>query len=277
MNNPLLTNKITALFMGETDLLTGKWFPWQKMTWEAKKGTNYINLKIEFLEGAKEFQKLYPKSENVVDYGRVMNYRDISYSPWRNRMPLSRPPKKIFRELYRFNLEGDVDPIEYAVISGGYRMGDKCDIFPEVAPDEQGNYNFVFIGRDACGYTPENKSEIEAIPVGAKVNLHPPKQKEIQKGEWIECTAPPEAIRMKMFAEGKLVGYAPPFIKDLHKRFGEDLQVTTCAKNLGLEFDYQFTFIFKATINKAIGIPFSEERYQPFTSDREQPKSVIYG
>lgn len=282
MNNPLLTNKITALFMGETDLHTGLWFPWQKMTWEKKKGTNYINLKIEFLEGAKGFRELYPKSENVVDYGRVMNYRDISYCPWRNRMhfhrSMSESDRKFYDidlELYRFSFNNEVDPIEYAVISGGYRHGDKCDIFPELAPDEQGNYNFIFRGQDAWYFSKENSPEIEAIPLGAKVTLQPPAQEKIQRGEWKEHTAPPEVIRMKMFAEGKLVGYAPPYIRELYKSFGENLQVVTCAKNLGVQLDDQF--IFKAIINQKVGTPFSETRYQPFKTESEKLESTLYG
>ena len=95
----IITNKITALFMGTTDLWTGKWFPWKKMTWETKKDTNYLNCSIAFVEGAKAFRTLYPKSINVVDYGSVQNYPDISYCPWRNRMPLARPLEQYFRRI----------------------------------------------------------------------------------------------------------------------------------------------------------------------------------
>jgi len=251
--------------MGETDSRTGKWFPFKKMTWEEKKGTNYINCSINFIEGAKEFRALYPKSENVITYGREMNYTDINCCPWRNRMPLSRPLEKSFRQFYGFDLEDKIDPIEYSVLSGGYRHGDKSCLFPELAPDEQGDYNFIFSGVDSWYMPSDNKPELEVIPVGTKVTLQLPEKWEIEPGEWKEYTSPPEAIRMKMFAKGQLVGYAPPYIKDLYIRFGEQLQVETCKKNQGAPFDHQF--IFKAIINQAIGIPFSEAKYEAYRID----------
>ena len=263
--NYLLTNKIVALFMGKMDLSTGKWFPFQKMTWEAKKDTNYLNCSISFIEGAKAFRRLYPKSENVISYGEVKNYPDLFSSPWRNRMPLSRPLELSSRNIYGFDLNKKIDPIKYVAISGGYRHGDRNCLFPELAPDERGNYNFIFRGVDSWYMPSENKPEIETIPIPTQVTLKLPCEIEIEPGEWKEYTPPPEAIRMKMYAKGQLVGYAPQYIQDLYLKFGDLLQVETYHKNEDVPFDDQF--LFKATINQMVGIPFSEAKYQTFTID----------
>ena len=265
--NYLLTNKIVALFMGHTDLTTGKWFPFRKMIWEHKEDNNYFNCSISFVEGAKAFRTLYPKSEKVIAYGEVRKDFDLYRCPWRNRMPLSRPSAEKYKlfhgfGFYGFNSNENIDPIEYVAISGGYRHGDKNNLFPEVAPDELGYYNFIFCSGESWYFSDDNRPEIEDIPLGAKVSLQVPEKTEIKRGEWQEYTAPPEAIRMKMFVKEQLVGYAPYYIQDLYRSFGEKLQVAIVRKNLGAPFDNQF--LFKATIHQSVGIPFSDEKYQIF-------------
>lgn len=261
-----ITNEITALFMGELDSKTGKWFPIKKMTWSKRRNQNYLNCSIKFIQGASNYQALYPERKNLFiprDITRVMKYQDVEDCAWSDRMPVARPLEVELKKCMGLDLNSFVDPIKFVARDGGYQDGDLCGLFPEIAPDEQGNYNFMFRGIDVWVMCSDNKPELEAIPVGAKVTLQPQDKLEIVSGEWKKpmVEPPPETIRMKMFVGKSMVGYAPPYIKDLYRQFGQGLKVEVYQVNHRVPFEYQFLFL--AAVNQDEGLPFSQLKYQP--------------
>lgn len=263
-----VNNEITALFMGQLDRKTGKWFPIKKMNWKKKRNNNYLDCSIRFIQGAEDYQAYFPQKKLffIKDITKIMKYPDVVDSIWSNRMPVARPLEEELKFCMGLDLNSPADPIEFVARDGGYRRGDKCDIFPEVTPDSLGNYNFIFRGIDAWVMSSQNRPELDAIEIGAKVKLQFPEKDEVapeeNKPPAIDPpNTPPEITRMKMYVDGQMVGYAPHYIKELYRRFGEQLGVQTFHKNLGFPFEYQFLFL--ATVNQNTGIPFSEAKYQP--------------
>lgn len=251
--------------MGEVDFDTGIWFPIKKMTWSEKKERNYLNCKIGFVEGAKQYQRLHPELKNLFmprDINKVMQFRDVLSCSWRNRMPVSRPVEEKLKICLGLNSTNAVDPVEFVARDGGYRHGDLCNIFPEVAPNEQGNYNFVFRGIDRWVMSSSNKPELETISVGAKVTIQPPTREKLLSDEWKKTTIepPPEAIRMKLYAENYMVGYAPHYIQEFYRQFGEQLKIKILQVNSGVPFEYQFLFL--ATLSQKAGNPYLEPKLQ---------------
>ena len=260
-----ISNQVISLFMGEVDSKTGIWFPIKKMIWKEKQGNSYLDCSIHFIKGAQIYQSLYPERKNLFvpkDLKRIMKYEDILSCPWRNRMPVARPLEKELKMNLGFDSDASVDPVEFVARDGGYRNGDLCDIFPEVAPDEQGNYNFVFRGIDTWVMCSDNKPELETIPVGTKVRIQPLNKEKIAPGEWEKpiIELPPETIRMKMYVEDRMVGYAPHYIQELHRQFNEQLRIEIFQVNSKVPFEYQFLFL--ASVNQEAGIPYSEPKFQ---------------
>ncbi|MCC0175823.1 hypothetical protein I4641_02355 [Waterburya agarophytonicola K14] len=260
-----VSNQITSLFMAELDSRTGLWFPIKKMTWKEKQNNNYLDCSIHFIKGAQIYQSLYPERKNLFvpkDLSRTMKYKDILKSAWRNRMPVARPLEEELKICMGFNSEDSIDPVKFVARDGGYRHGDLCGLFPEITPDERGNYNFVFRGVDTWTMCTNNKPELETISTGANITVKLPEKEKVMPGEWEKpmLEPPPETIRTTMYAENEMVGYAPHYIQKLYQQFREQLQIKVFQVNSGVPFEYQFLFL--ATVNQKAGIPFSDEIFQ---------------
>lgn len=240
-----LADRITAMFMGRTDMTTGLWFPVQKMTW-TRQNYEYVNCTTVFTKGAKKLEELHPEIPNLVTFGsleQVFQYKDIYSCGWSNRLPVNRDPDPQILKYFGLDPDAPLDPILYAERSGGYRHGDRRDLFPEVRADEQGNYNFVFRNVDAYQFATANRPELHQIEVGELVTAN------IIEG------------RIKLNCQGYDVGSAPPYIRELYKKYQDSLNISVYQVNLDVAFEYQFLFI--ASLNRETGIPFSETEYEP--------------
>lgn len=239
------TNRITAMFMGRTDLTTGLWFPIQKMTWK-RQNHEYVDCVTVYTKGALKLEELHPEIPNLVTFGnlsQVFKYRDIYSCSWSNRLPVNRDPDPQTLEYLGLDPDALVDPILYAERSGGYRHGDRQDLFPEVQADERGNYNFVFRNVDAFQFTTANRPQLHQIQIGEAVTA------DLVEG------------KIRLNCQGYDVGSAPPYIRELSKKYRADLNICIYQVNPNAPFEYQF--LFKASLNQEIGIPFCEPEYEP--------------
>jgi hypothetical protein len=239
-----IENKITALFMGRTDKLTGLWFPVQKMTWSKNNG-EYSNCITVFTNGAKQLEQLHPEQPSFVTFGslnRVVKSKDISNCPWSNRMPVNQEPNSNVIEFLGLDSDLDLDPVMYVARDGGYRHGDMRNIFPQIEPDRFGQYNFIFRNIDSYCFSSENKSELNHI-----------KQNERVTPQFIDG-------RLQLICHDSLIGYAPPHIRELFKKYQNNLKIEVYQVNQQAPFAYQFLLL--ATLHREIGIPFSEPEYQ---------------
>jgi hypothetical protein len=242
------TSKITALYMGEVHYPSGSWFPIQKLTWN-RKDNRYVNCKIVFTEGAKELRNLYSSKTPLLlrNLTKVIKSKDIESCLWQSRLPANGNYLPDSSAIAKLGLDPGFayDPIQYASRSGGYRKGDNKDLFPEIEPDEDGNYNFYF--RGICRWNFKSRNlKLETTEVGDKVLPI------IEKGEW----------RLKN--RDLILGSMPCYIQHLYFRFKDSLKITVAIVNQGA-FDEDL-IVYKAVLNQTVGIPFIEKEYQPLTS-----------
>ena len=238
-------NGITALFMGQTDLDTGLWFPIKKMTWKYLNG-EYLDLKTVFTHGAEKLKNMYPEKSPFLLSGnlkRISRSNNISACPWRNRMPINRQPDPSLFSCLGLSPNPPYDPISYVSRSGGYRYGDTNDLFPEILPDPDGDYHFIFRPVDSYVFTNPNQPELETITEG-----------EIVTPQLVEA-------QIKLSCQSQIIGIAPGYIRELIKKYQEQLSIKIYQVNYGLPLEYQF--LCQATLNQNSGIPFTELEYQP--------------
>lgn len=239
-------HRIIAMFMGRTDATTGLWFPVQKMTWR-RQNHEYVNCTTIFTKGAKKLEELHPEIPNLVTFGsleQVFHYKDIYSCGWSNRLPVNRDPEPQIIKYLGLDPDAPLDPILYAERSGGYRHGDRQDLFPEVQADEQGNYNFVFRNVAKSQFTTANRPELNQLQVGEVVTAN------MFEGE------------IKLNCRGYDLGSAPPYIRELYKQYRDSLNICIYQVNQDAPFEYQFLLL--ACLNREVGIPFSEPEYEPF-------------
>jgi hypothetical protein len=237
-------NKITALFMGRTDKTTGLWFPIQKMTWTHGDG-EYSNCINVFTNGAKKLEKLHPQQPNIITFGslnQTIKSPSIDSCPWSNRMPINQEPNSDVVKFLGLD-QAKLDLVKYIAIDGGYRHGDMRNIFPEVQADKNGKYNFIFRNVDSYSFSTENKPELNCIKKTEKVML-----------TFLEG-------KLQLSCQGLFLGYAPPHIRELYKKYRDELEITVYRVNRQAPFEYQFLLL--ATLDREIGVPFSEPDYQP--------------
>lgn len=248
MTETLRKNQIKSLFMGQTE--DNFWFPVAKMTWDYEEG-EYRNCKVFYLKGAAELEQLYPKNPYIVSLGsleRVFTSKDIKTCFWHKRLPVNRPVAnpKMFEKL---GLSGNppYDPVEYIARSGGYWKGDSNDLFPEVLPDKEGNYNFYFRPVDCWSFSTPNRPELENIAVGEIV-------KPLFFGE-----------KIKLECQKKIIGTVPGYIRYLIDKYKEALKLTVAVVNDSLPYEHQT--LVRACLSRDVGVPFIEEIFQPVNSE----------
>jgi hypothetical protein len=238
---------VTALFKGETDSKTGIWYPIEKMTWTYRDG-NYLDCVTVFTQGAKIFEEMYPEQPNIITFGsldQVKRSDDIYSCSWANRMPVNRDPDPAMLEILGINDDLILfDPVEYIARSGGYKFGDKNDLFPEVQPDINGNYNFIFRTVDSYVFATKNRAELNCISVGEQVDLSLTEH------------------RSELRCQNLIIGYAPRYIQELYKKYRDKLEITIFKVNSQSPYEYQF--LCQAILNQREGKPFSELEYQSF-------------
>lgn len=236
---------VTALFKGETDPKTGIWFPIEKMTWTYSDGS-YLDCATVFTQGARMFEQMYPQQANIITFGsldQVKKAQDISSCSWSNRMPVNRDPDPAMLEILGINALL-FDPVEYVARSGGYKYGDRNDLFPEVQPDINGNYNFIFRTVDSYVFISKNRAELNSIIVGDEVDLFLTE------------------YRSELRCQNQVIGYAPRYIQELYKKYRDKLEINIFKVNSQSPYEYQF--LCQAILNQREGRPFSELEYLPF-------------
>jgi hypothetical protein len=228
---------ITALYMGWTDHVSKQWFPLKKMTWnEGKYYTVYLQgmrLAMEISEGHRTVVKAGLAQLEAVD---ISNQIEVSF---KTRMPVNRPFSDITR-LERLGLSKDLtqfDPFEYIARSGGRSGADSCDLFPEVTPDQFGQYHFHFgIGA------------IDGVEIDKYIyQLQADTQLTIENG--------------LIYHQDVLLGTAPGYIADLVNHHPHAIELTVAQINHDI---YKFgKLLCHAQIDSKITIPFSDLHYQP--------------
>ncbi len=228
---------ITGLFMGWTDPISQQWFPIKKMTWnDGKYYTVYLQgmrFAMEISEGQRTLVKAgLAKLEEV----GISNQIEVSF---RTRMPVNRPFTDTSR-LERLGLDTDLtqfDPWKYIERSGGRSGADRCDLFPEITPDEFGKYNFYFgIG------------SIDGVEIAKYIcQLQLDSQLIIRDG--------------LIYHQDVLLGTAPGYIADLVNHHPHAVELTVAQINHDI---YKFgKLLCHAQIDSKITIPFSDLHYQP--------------
>jgi hypothetical protein len=71
--------------------------------------------------------------------------------------------------------------------------------------------------------------------------------------------------KLQLNCRGLFIGYAPPHIRELYKKYPVNLEITVYKINPEAPFNYQFLLL--ATLEQKIGIPFSESEYQTYIDD----------
>lgn len=244
--NTIEQNQITALYMGQTDIQMGLWFPIQKMTWEYV-GGEYINCITVFTRGAEKLQQMYPQRPHIVTLGsldHVRRSRILNRCSFANRMPLKRLPSKNKLEALGLDPNTPVDPIVYVSRSGGYRYGDRNDLFPETAPDTWGNYNFIFRPVDCYKFASNDLPLLKNLKEGNQVT-------------------PLIREKVELKCNNQVIGVAPGYIKQLIKKYQDNLKIWIKRINYDVPPEYQF--LCQATLPKDVGVPFSESEYQPIS------------
>jgi hypothetical protein len=241
----LETNKISALYMGQTDLITGQWFPIKKMTWDYIDG-EYVNCITAYTNGAKILRDMYPHNPHLVGFGSLDRIR-CSFA---NRMPLSRSPLPEKLEVLGLDSSNpdDVDPVEYVARSGGYRLGDSNDLFPEILPDKNGSYNFYFLPHSSYEFV-NLRDEIYSLnypEVGKK--LHPLVSNE----------------KMVLQYKNYIVGSIPGYITQMIAKYKDQLKINVVKVNLSVPRNYRL--LCCASFSEFIGTPFTELEYQPINN-----------
>ena len=241
--DPDTANKITALFMGTTNIKTRLWVPFQKMTWTYCNG-RYIDCKLVPTKGVEKHNpSIFPDKPP-----QTWVSPNFFYSRWSQRMPVSRPLNPETLEI--MGLENPFignDPVIYSSRSGGYRKGDNHDLFPEIEPNDEGKYNFVFPNFDSFAIGIKNEPE-----------LHQLKKDELVTPKLIEG-------RLELYCRNRLIGYAPPYIREMFKEFQQNLIIKIIKANRETFFHRQFLLL--ATLDKLVGIPFSGNDYQVLELD----------
>lgn len=249
LSQKLQTNEISALYMGQTDLSTGLWFPIKKMTWERADG-EYVNCVTAYTNGAKILRDMHPNNPHLVGFGsleRLRRDKDISRCSFANRMPLSRSPLPEKLEVLGLDSSNpdNVDPVEYVARSGGYRLGDSNDLFPEILLDKNGIYNFYFLPHSSYEFV-NLKDEIYALDypkIGEK--LTPLVNKE----------------KMVLQYKNYIVGSTPGYITQMIAKYGDQLKISIDKVNFIVPKNYRL--LCCASLPESIGTPFTELEYQP--------------
>ncbi|MDJ0713923.1 MAG: hypothetical protein QNJ54_06855 [Prochloraceae cyanobacterium] len=239
------TSTIKALFMGQTDLRTGLWFPIKKMTWKYING-EYLDCVTRFTVGAQKLQSMYPNDPYLITFGsleRVRVARNLSSCSFANRMPVNRPVEPQMLEVLGLDPNSPVDPVEYVSRSGGYRHGDNNDLFPEVRADENGNYNFYFRPVSSYQFASLTKPDLNSVVKGDRVRAI--------IGE----------SKTKLQCQSEIIGSTPGYINELIKQYQDALEITIEKVNRNVPVEYQF--LCKARLDNLKGKPFSEMEYQP--------------
>ncbi|MGB5631897.1 MAG: hypothetical protein WBM86_03845 [Waterburya sp.] len=68
--------------------------------------------------------------------------------------------------------------------------------------------------------------------------------------------------KIKLNCRGYDLGSAPPYIRELYKKYRSSLNICIYQVNKDAPFEYQFLFL--ASLNREVGIPFFETEYEPF-------------
>jgi hypothetical protein len=160
---------ISALYLGWQDPHSELWLPIGKMTWNHDRSEYYF----AYTYGMKQSIEvsLVQKGELYGELDRLYHQQiskgvNLYFKP---RMPLSRPDDAK-EELAYFGLSTEsVNPILYISRSGGRRVGDSYDVFPEVKQDIDGKYHFHFIPLDLAG-NPDRHEYINRLGIGTKLN-----------------------------------------------------------------------------------------------------------
>jgi hypothetical protein len=141
---PLQTvqSQVTALYLG-AGVREELWFPVRKMIWD---GEYYHTGCVGGVKGLIEAAPLWRHYFRSEDFGLIKTTRDI-HCDYACRMPLDRPQEMPWYSPRLGLPDNLLDPIAFVARSGGYRETDSLDIFPEVTPDSNGDYQFYFLLR----------------------------------------------------------------------------------------------------------------------------------
>jgi hypothetical protein len=135
--------EITGLFLGWQDYQSDLWLPVAKMTW-APDLSQYC---FRYTKGMERVIEISPieKSSFIRHPDRLYksHVTENESLKFKSRMPLSRTRSVPKQQQWLGLPEDPIDPIAYVSRSGGRRINDSYDVFPEVKPDSQGHYHLI--------------------------------------------------------------------------------------------------------------------------------------
>lgn len=191
---------ITALYLGcKTnncpDLPKPIWLPIYRMSWDDE-GYFYYSYTQGFSKHRDRLKGHIINPDCGFNQLWKTKHLDTRFS---TRIPRRADSMKIYDLLGLGEHKGDY--IAYLARSGGKRIGDNYDIFPEVQCDEDGEYNFNFMIAELGNKVKRNNHEVKLI------------------ADTIEATEPIELIiepeHSYLVARGVELGYCPEYIHKL--------------------------------------------------------------
>ena len=198
----LRTDRITALYLGcKTNDLPGFpkpiWLPIYRLSWDDE-GYFYYSYTKGFEHHQEQLKGHIINPDG--GFARLWKTKHLD-TRFSTRIPRRAETMKIYDLLGLGNVKGDY--IAYLARSGGQRIGDNYDIFPEVQCDRHGFYRFNFLIVDLGNKVKQKQSTVQLI------------------ADTIEVTEPLElkidSEHSYIFGRGVELGRCPEYIHRLLK------------------------------------------------------------
>lgn len=196
---------VTGLYLGFTyqDGNTNKsnWLPVMRISWD-EEGYYYYSY-------TQAFQDNYQQIKGIIlnpKHGYTQTWKDRSLPMWFDGRIPRRPDSMQEYDLFGLG-DRQKDVIALFARNGGKKHGDNFDVFPEVRPDDKGNYCFWFRVYGLPTLIKFGNEEVETIAntivPGQKLNI------KLLNGE------------AKIYCQGVHIGYCPQYIHFLLSLYPE--------------------------------------------------------
>ena len=232
--------EITGLFLGWQDYQSDLWLPVAKMTW-APDLSRYCKQYTKGMERAIEISPI--EKSSFIRHPSRLYQSQLSENEslnFKSRMPLSRTKYVPEHQQWLGLPEDPIDPIAYVSRTGGKRINDSYDVFPEVKPDQDGNYHFYFLPFDLNKLDPDNYKYLLQLIPGVKLRI--------------------ANDRLK---DGNVdLGRLPGYLREIARSCPEAIDIEVAQINR--KAPQYIGLLCHATINGKLVTPFTETEYQTF-------------
>jgi hypothetical protein len=235
-----LGREITALFLGWQDYQSDLWLPVAKMTW-APDLSKYCLRYTRGMERAiaiSEIEKSSFKHHPDRLYKSHITEGESLY--FKSRMPLWRTTGVPECQKWLGLPPDPIDPIAYVSRTGGKRINDSYDVFPEVKPDDDGNYHFHFFPLDVSKMDDDRYASLLRLLPGDRL----------------------EIIDRVLVDKISKIGRLPGYLRDIAHSDPKAIQIEVAKINPKAPRFHGF--LCHATVDSSLLTPFSASEYQTY-------------